>query len=178
MSFSSARDFFGFLHRSRSTGHLSADPERFGRSSDERIPWRMKSSQSLHFKTYLLILLMVIFGPVGNVLLGKGMRSIGAAKDLAPATLFHFFWRSITSGTIWSGIGSLLAFFVAYLLVLSWADYSYVQPASSISYGMVALLGVLVLHEVIRPKQWIGIGIICLGVFIVGHTSPRTTKRN
>jgi uncharacterized membrane protein len=136
----------------------------------------MKPSQSLRFKTYLLILLMVILGPVGNVLLGKGMRSIGAAKDWAPATLFHFFWRSMTAGTIWLGIGCLLAFFVAYVLVLSWADYSYVQPASSISYGMVALLGVLVLHEVIGPTQWIGIGIICLGVFIVGHTSPRTTS--
>src|ERR1700680_1177263 len=138
----------------------------------------MRPSQSLRCKTYLLILLMVVFGPVGNVLLGKGMRSIGAVKDWAPTTLFHFFWRSITSGTIWLGIGSLLTFFVAYVLVLSWVDYSYVQPGSSISYGMVALLGVLVLHEVIRPTQWIGIGIICLGVFIVGNTSPRTTKRN
>jgi hypothetical protein len=32
----------------------------------------MKSSAGLHFKTYLFIFWMVIFGPVGNVLLGKG----------------------------------------------------------------------------------------------------------
>ena len=41
----------------------------------------------------------------------------------------------------------LLTFFVAYLLVLSWADYSYVQPASSISYVLIALLAHFVLHE-------------------------------
>ena len=94
----------------------------------------MKSSAGLHFKTYALIFVMVIFGPLGDVL-------------------------------------------VAYTLVLSWADYSFVQPASSIAYGIVALLGYVVLGEVITPTRWIGVLIICLGVFIVGHTPPRTTEQ-
>jgi len=34
------------------------------------------------------------------------------------------------------------------------------------------------LHEVVRVEQWVGVAIICLGVFIVGNTSPRTTKHN
>jgi len=43
----------------------------------------MKSSAGLPFKTYLLIFLMVIFGPLGNVLLGKGMKRIDAASIAA-----------------------------------------------------------------------------------------------
>jgi hypothetical protein len=35
---------------------------------------QMKTSTDLHFKTYLLIGLMVIFGPLGNVFLGKGIN--------------------------------------------------------------------------------------------------------
>ena len=35
------------------------------------------------------------------------------------------------------------------MLVLSWADYSYVQPASSVAYGVVALLGYSVLRETV-----------------------------
>lgn len=136
----------------------------------------MKSSSSLHFKTYLLILIMVIFGPLGNVLLGKGMKRIGAASMGTPAELIDLLARVLRSGTIWLGIGSLITFFVAYMLGLSWADYSYVQPASAVAYGMVALLAHFMLREVITPVRWLGVLIICLGVLVVGHTPPRTTE--
>lgn len=136
----------------------------------------MSSAGGLHIKTYLLIFLMVIFGPLGNVLLGKGMKRIGAVpvETLAPA--FSTLSRVLGSGTIWLGIASLITFFVAYTLVLSWADYSYVQPASSVAYAVVALLAHFMLREVITPLRWIGVGIICLGVLVVGHTPPRTTE--
>jgi uncharacterized membrane protein len=136
----------------------------------------MKSSATLHFKTYLLILLMVIFGPLGNVLLGKGMKRIGTVSLGTPAEALDVLSRVLTSGTIWLGIGSLITFFVAYMLVLSWADYSYVQPASAVAYGMVALLAHFMLREVVTPLRWLGVLVICLGVLVVGHTPPRTTE--
>jgi drug/metabolite transporter (DMT)-like permease len=130
----------------------------------------------LRFKTYLLISMMVVFGPLGDVLLGKGMKQIGALDNWQPAGLFRFFDAAFGSATVWLGIGSLFAFFLAYILVLSWADYSFVQPASSVAYGVVALLGYLVLRETITPTRWAGIAIICAGVLIVGQTPPRTTE--
>jgi drug/metabolite transporter (DMT)-like permease len=136
----------------------------------------MSSSSGLHFKTYALILVMVIFGPMGDVLLSKGMKHVGAISSFTPANLPHLFSTVFSNGIIWLGISSLLAFFIAYTLVLSWADYSFVQPASSIAYGIVALLGYVVLGEVVTPTRWIGVVIICLGVLIVGHTPPRTTE--
>ena len=75
------------------------------------------------------------------------------------------------------GISSLITFFIAYMLVLSWADYSYVQPVSSVAYGVVALLGYLVLGEKISALRWAGIAVICLGVFVVSRTGPQTTSR-
>jgi len=137
----------------------------------------MNHSAGLHFKTGLSILLMAFFGPLGNILLSAGMRRMGAVTALAPADSLHVFVRVFTSGLIWLGIGSLITFFVAQLLVLSWADYSYVQPASSISYAVVALAGSLVLGEVVSPTRWFGIAIICLGVLIVGRTAPQTTGK-
>lgn len=137
----------------------------------------MKDSPGLHLKTYVLILLIVLFAPLGNVLLGKGMQGIGSAKDWAPADLLNIFLRIITSGSIWLGIGCLLTFFIAYMLVLTWADYSYVQPASSFSYAVVAMLGYFILHEKITPLRWAGILVICLGVFVVGRTHPRSAEK-
>jgi drug/metabolite transporter (DMT)-like permease len=93
-----------------------------------------------------------------------------------PSELLHTALRIFTSGTIWLGIASLVTFFVAYMLVLSRADYSFVQPASSLAYGVVALLGYWMLGEKVSPLRWAGIAVICLGVFVVGRTSPRTTE--
>jgi drug/metabolite transporter (DMT)-like permease len=136
----------------------------------------MKTDAGFQSKTYLLILLMVILGPLGNVLLGKGMKGIGGVTTWNPAVVLHVLTLLSRSGFIWLGVASLLAFFVAYMLVLSRADYSYVQPASATAYGMVALLGHFFLGEVVTPVRWAGVLIICLGVLVVGHTPARTAE--
>ncbi len=137
----------------------------------------MKSQKPLHLKTFLLILVIVVAAPLGNVLLGKGMQHVGKVTAWPPAALFHVAVRVFTSGTIWLGVASLATFFLAYILVLSWADYSYVQPASSFSYAVVAVLGYLLLGESVSPLRCLGIGIICMGVLVVGRTSPQTNSQ-
>jgi len=136
----------------------------------------MRTTAFFLSRVYLLIMLMVILGPLGNILLGKGMRRIGAAAAWSPAEIIHFLTLLSRSGLIWLGVACLLAFFAAYMLVLSWADYSYVQPASAMAYGMVALLGHFLLGEAVTPVRWAGVLIICAGVLVVGHTPPRTTE--
>jgi uncharacterized membrane protein len=134
----------------------------------------MTRSQTLLLKTYLMIAVMIFAGPLGNVLLAKGMKH---ASDLAiwpPAALYHTALTVFASASIWLGIASLIVFFVAYMLVLSWADYSFVQPASSLAYGVVALLGYVMLGERVSPLRWAGIAVICVGVFVVGRTAPNS----
>ena len=118
---------------------------------------------------------MVIFAPLGNVLLGKGMKNVGSVVSWEPSRLPHIISLVLTSGYVWLGIASLLTFFVAYMLILSWADFSYVQPASSMALLVVALLGYFYLGERISALHWAGIVVICLGVLVVGNTPPRTT---
>jgi drug/metabolite transporter (DMT)-like permease len=136
----------------------------------------MTSGAGLHFKTYCMLLIMIVFAPLGNVMLGKGMKNVGTVATWAPSELLHIALRVLLSGYIWLGVASLLTFFVAYMLILSWADFSYVQPASSVALLVVALLGYFYLGERISPLHWAGIVVICLGVFVVGNTPPRTTE--
>jgi len=136
----------------------------------------MESHKRLHLKTFLMISIMVLAGPLGNVLLGKGMKTIGPVTATSPADVLHLLARVLTTGYIWMGIASLLTFFLAYMLVLSWADYSFVQPSSAFSYVVVATLSVVLLGEVVSPLRWLGIAVICLGVFVVGRTHPNTTE--
>lgn len=131
-----------------------------------------------HAKTYLALALITIAGPVGNVLLAAGMKHVGKVTFQTPAQVLPLFLRVFTTPAIWLGIASLITFFVMYMLALSWADYSFVQPASSMAYGVVALLGYFVLGETVSPLRWLGIAIICLGVFVVGRTDPQTTGKS
>lgn len=136
----------------------------------------MTAQPGRRLKTYIMILIMVTVTPLGDIFLRKGMARIGAMASWAPSDVFEFFLRAFTSPLIWLGIGLQLAFFIAYLLVLSWADYSYVQPVSSaISYPLIALLARFVLHESVTPTRWAGVAVICTGVFIVGRTHVKTT---
>lgn len=132
--------------------------------------------KQLRLKTRLMILIMVLAGPVGNTLLAKGMKSIGPISVASLPDAIHLLGQILGSPTIWLGIAGQLGFFAAYSLALSWADYSYVQPASSIAYVVVAVLGIVVLHESVSPLRWLGIAVICLGVVVVGRTHPNTTE--
>jgi drug/metabolite transporter (DMT)-like permease len=84
--------------------------------------------------------------------------------------------RVLTSGTIWLGIAMMLAFMVCHMLVLSWADYSFVMPFSAIAYALVPLLGYLFLHEQVSAARWVGIVLIVLGVVLINRTPHRTTS--
>jgi drug/metabolite transporter (DMT)-like permease len=141
-----------------------------------QVPAGVKHSAGLHLKTYILIFFIVIFAPLGNVFLSKGMKTVDPVRLHDTESLVHIFVEVFSSPYILLGIGFLLLFFVSYLLVLSWADYSYVQPASATSYAVVALLGHFALKEPISAIRWMGVSLICLGVLVVGNTHPRTTE--
>lgn len=130
----------------------------------------------LRLKTYILIAIMVVAGPIGNLLMAESVRDIGHVKFWPPSQLLPVFLHVFGGLTVWAGIACLIAFIVAYMLALSIADYSYVQPAAALSYGVVAGLGFLVLHEKVSPMSWAGIAVICFGVAFIRNTHPRTTE--
>src|SRR5579875_2015781 len=82
-----------------------------------------------------------------NILLKKGMDQVGPMASWAPSRVAAFFSHAFATATIWLAIACLMGFFVSYLLVLSWADYSFVQPSAALANGLTALLAFYVLHE-------------------------------
>lgn len=109
-------------------------------------------------------------------MLGKGMKGLGPVRVNDLSNLWAVAHRAFLSPPLWAGVGCLLGFFLVHMLLLTWADYSYVQPATALAYASVALLSYLLLGETVSPLRWAGIATICLGVFIVGLTAPNTTR--
>jgi uncharacterized membrane protein len=128
-------------------------------------------------KTSILVALLVVLNSAGNFFFGVGMKRIGALQGWSMAALHSAMVAIFASVWIWLGIVSMLLFMVALMLVLSWADFSYVLPATASMYAVVPLLGHFVLGEPVTRLRWIGVALICLGVVFVGRTPPNTTKK-
>jgi uncharacterized membrane protein len=135
----------------------------------------MASERRLRIKTLAMVLVMVVCANVGDLMLKRGMSSIGAVQLSFPA-LAHALRLTITNEQIWVGIFFLTGFMVSYMTVLSWADYSYVMPAGAFGYAVLTLLAVIFLHESVSLQRWVGVVLICVGVLLVGQTKPRTTE--
>lgn len=135
----------------------------------------ISSTRTLKAKTYILLFLMIVLGSVGNTILDKGMKTLGPIDFSTRSAIGQGLVHTFTNGTIWLGICFMLLFMVCHMLVLSWADYSFVMLFSAITYALVPLLGYLWLGEYVPIARRFGIVLIVFGVFLVSRTPPRTT---
>ena len=129
----------------------------------------------LRIKTLFVVFLMVVCSNIGDLMLKRGMTQIGAVH-ISPEGLLQALLSTVRNGTIWLAILFLLGFTICYMSAVSWADYSYVMPAGAFGYATQTLLAVLVLHEAVTLRRWIGVFVICFGVLLVGQTKPNTTN--
>jgi drug/metabolite transporter (DMT)-like permease len=126
-------------------------------------------------KTYIFIALMVILGPSANILFKVGMDKVGALHNMSLSALAGYVLHVLENPVLWAGIVARSSFTIVYMLLLSWADYTYVAPVTSLGYALSAMLGVILLSEAVSPIRWVGVVIICIGVAVVGSTPVRTT---
>jgi drug/metabolite transporter (DMT)-like permease len=126
-------------------------------------------------RTALLILLIVVLNAAGNVFLSIGMRRAGEIQPWSWSRLEATARLAAASGSVWMGVALLSLFLVTFLLVLSWADYSYVQPASAAGYALVPLLAYAIAGEEVSALRWSGVALIAVGVLLVGRTPVRTS---
>jgi drug/metabolite transporter (DMT)-like permease len=115
------------------------------------------------FQKYAVLASVTVSAAIGDSLLDYGMKQVGA---ITLARLPHIIF-SILNPWVGLGILFLLGFFAAYMTALSWADLTYVLPATSLGYVLLALIAKFLLHEQISPARWLGIALISAGVGFV-----------
>lgn len=125
----------------------------------------------MNLRKYLVLAGVALFSAIGDSLLSRGMKEVGSIS------LSHLprLMLVITDPWVALGILFLLTFFSCYMVALSWADLTYVLPASSLGYVLLALIAKYQLHEQITTGRWLGIVLITIGVgFVAG--GPHKTQ--
>ena len=124
-------------------------------------------------RQYLILIAVAFFAASGDVCLARGMRDFGAVSLANASGLL----TALLNPWIIVGILLLVCFFGSYLTALSWADLTYVLPATAISYVMMALLAQHVLHEHVTTRRWLGIALVTLGVGFVAARAKQNHTR-
>lgn len=116
---------------------------------------------------------MILSSSTGDALLAHGMKHVGAIDiHHVPEVL-----SSLANPFVIAGIVVLLVFMYSYMTALSFADLSYVLPATAVSYVVMVLLSIFWLHEQVRLQRWAGVALIVIGVGFVAGGPVRTEHR-
>jgi drug/metabolite transporter (DMT)-like permease len=125
---------------------------------------RLKPSQ------YAVLVAVMLTASFGDTLLSHGMAQVGRV-DLHHLPLL---WHALANPFVLLGVVLLIGFFSSYMTALSWADLTFVMPATAFGYVVVALLSRFWLHEQLSASRWLGILLITSAVGFVANTPSRT----
>jgi drug/metabolite transporter (DMT)-like permease len=119
--------------------------------------------KKMTLRRYIILAIVTLTSALGDTFLAVGMKQLG------PVSLHHLSTLIVALKIPWviAGVVLLIGFFASYLTALSWADVTFVLPATSFAYVVVALLSRFWLHEQITPARWLGIFCIVAGVGFV-----------
>jgi uncharacterized membrane protein len=120
---------------------------------------------SMNAWRYMVLLLVVVGSTLGDAFVSRGM------KELGKITFSRWDDLLLAVTNPWVALGTLLLvlFFTSYLSALSWADLSYIMPATAFGNVLTGLLARFALHERIPVTRWAGILLITAGVGFIAR---------
>jgi drug/metabolite transporter (DMT)-like permease len=118
---------------------------------------------------YLLVFISVAAMTTAQLLLKKGLLSVGEfpmhLNDVIP-----FFIKAYMNTYIISAVVLTIVTALVWILAVSKAQLSFLYPFMALSYVLVAIFSWLLFKEDIGLLRWLGIIVICAGVFMVARS--------
>ena len=130
----------------------------------------------LERKTRLFAAIVILSNTLGNFFIARGMRALAVPAD----SVLHLL-RAIFTPWVTLGIVLLILWLISRMVLLSWADLSYVLPVTSLGYVANALMGHFFLGEHISLARWSGTLLIVAGTVLVGlgtHRAAAPSREN
>jgi drug/metabolite transporter (DMT)-like permease len=118
-----------------------------------------------------MILVSVALAAAAQLTLKSGMNQVTA--EHGTVTLSAASFRAIaTEPNVWAGFALFGLSAVMWIFVLSRTSLSFAYPFVALTYLLIALVDVFVLHEDVPPLRWVGLGLIMAGILVIARTAP------
>jgi uncharacterized membrane protein len=121
-----------------------------------------------------LILTSVVLAGFAQITLKTGVNHV---TDAAGGGELHMSTQSLrsllSSPIVWGGLVLFGLSAIVWLFALSRASLSFAYPFAALSYVLIVVFSVLVLHETVPALRWLGVAFIVTGIVLVAQT-PHT----
>ena len=121
-------------------------------------------------KTAVVLTIAILANSAGNLLLTIGMRNFDSSVPSPTAWLSHTAGHVVSDPWMIGGVILLIVFLSAYMTALSWADLSFVLPATAPAYILTVFLAKIYLEEAVTPARWAGTMLIVVGTCLVARS--------
>ncbi len=118
-------------------------------------------------KTLFLVAVAVGIAVVGQLCLKVGMSRVGYLGIDRLMLPMEWVPKIVKTPQILFALPLYFLGFVIWLIILSRAELSFVYPLLSGTYVLIPLASRLILDETILPRQWVGISVLCIGIWLV-----------
>ena len=118
-------------------------------------------------KTALMLAILSLSGASGDVYLAKGMKQVGVLSTFRLRALIVLGSKMARNGAFLLGLLCMITGFLAFLALLSWADLSFIVPATSLHFILATLGAKWILQEHISRLRWFGTLLVGLGVALL-----------
>ena len=116
----------------------------------------------------ILILTAIFLAVIGQILVKKGLNSLGHI-DFSSG-LFRNYVKIFLSPAVLIGTFLYISSAFFWIYSLTKVDLSFAFPFLSLSYVLIILASWLLLGENIPLLRWIGVIVICIGVFLISRS--------
>lgn len=121
-------------------------------------------------RVWMLTGAVILLNVSGNFVLSRGLKQ---AETLSSSPFDYL--RIMLNPGVLAGVLLLTFWMLSRLVLLSWADLSFVLPVTSLGYVLSVAAAAAWLGEQVSTARWTGTLMIVAGTILVGLTSPRTS---
>jgi uncharacterized membrane protein len=118
---------------------------------------------------YVLLLITLAGTVAAQLLLKKGLIEVGRSPSQV-SEVIPFLLGAFTNLYILAAMFSVLVTALAWIFALSKGELSHLYPFMGLSFVLVALFSLIIFKEDVTALRWVGIIVICLGVFLVSRS--------
>jgi drug/metabolite transporter (DMT)-like permease len=118
-------------------------------------------------RTALFLSIVILAGTGGELLMAHATRQAARNQTLTQAAVIGLLKRAFRPAAMWIGLALQALAFFALLALLSWADLSFVVPATALNYVVGAAGSALFLREQVDRRRWAGVLLVCVGVAVM-----------
>lgn len=117
----------------------------------------------------LFIFLTIFFTVTGQLLLKLGMLELNASSAAAAPGLLVFVLRAFLNPKVLGGLVAAVLAALCWMVAVSKSDISFAYPFMGLAIVFVLALSPVLLGEPVSLKRWVGVLLVCVGLWIAAQ---------